>query len=88
MAGSLFAKRRDIYYASKVPRIVNILCHKALLSAYGSGELKVTQKIMRSAISDTKIIARSSNTFLVKLIAGFGILLGLGLLVWHYKGII
>jgi MSHA biogenesis protein MshM len=90
-ASSLFAKRAKdrLYHASKgVPRVVNILCHKALLVAYGRGELKITRKIMRSAISDTKITSRSNKAFIIILIIGLAILLDIGWLFYHYKGII
>jgi len=82
-AGSLFAKKaRDILYrASKgVPRIVNVLCHKALLVAYGRGELKITRKIMRYAIKDTKIKFGSNKALIITLIIGFSVLLSVVLL--------
>lgn len=37
-----------------VPRLVNILCHKALMLAYGEGVRCVTQKHMKAAIKDTE----------------------------------
>lgn len=54
--GSLFTnKARDILYKASegVPRVVNILCHKALLAAYGKGDQKVTKETMRLAIKDS-----------------------------------
>lgn len=43
-----------LYKASGgVPRLVNILCHKALLAAYGEGSPKVKIKHMQAAIKDT-----------------------------------
>jgi len=46
--------------ASKgVPRLVNILCHKALMSAYGKGSSLVQSKHMKMAIRDTASIKRS-----------------------------
>lgn len=59
--GTLFTHRarRMIYRASKgVPRIINILCHKALLVAYGRGESIVTHQIIRSAVKDTDAALR------------------------------
>lgn len=80
---SLFAKKaKDILYqASKgVPRVINILCHKALLVAYGQGEFIINKKIMRLAINDNKITANNNNV-IVTFIIGFSILLGaLGIL--------
>ena len=44
----------QIYKASGgVPRLVNILCHKALLSAFGDGSRKVRSKHIKAAIKDT-----------------------------------
>jgi len=43
--------------ASKgIPRLVNILCHKALMSAYGKGSKLVQSKHMAAAIRDTESI--------------------------------
>lgn len=43
-----------------VPRIVNILCHKALMVAYGQGAREVTRLHVRAAIADTD----ETSTFL------------------------
>jgi len=37
-----------------VPRLVNILCHKALMVAYGQGAKVVTKQHMKLAVSDTE----------------------------------
>lgn len=89
-AGLLFAKKaKDIlYHASKgVPRVVNILCHKALLVAYGCGEKKITRRIMRYAINDTKSQA-SNKTFMLWLAVGFVFSLAIILMFYHYEGIL
>ncbi len=39
-----------------IPRLVNILCHKALMVAYGQGSGVVTAQHMRAAIRDTESI--------------------------------
>lgn len=36
-----------------IPRLINILCHKALLAAYGYGETTITARAMLVAIKDT-----------------------------------
>jgi len=44
----------QLYAASAgVPRLINILCHKALMVAYGKGEPRVGRKHMRIAVRDT-----------------------------------
>lgn len=43
--------------ASKgIPRLVNILCHKALMSAFGEGEKVIQSRHMRAAIKDTESV--------------------------------
>lgn len=53
---------RVLYRASKgTPRLVNVLCHKALMLAYGEGKQRVTCKHIRLAAEDTEA-AYSSNS--------------------------
>jgi MSHA biogenesis protein MshM len=88
--GSLFSDRsRDILYRASqgVPRIVNILCHKALLAAYGRGEPSVTTKVMKIAIEDTDV-AYSSNTSLLLTISGLIILIIAVISFYVHEGII
>jgi MSHA biogenesis protein MshM len=41
--------------ASKgIPRLVNVLCHKILMLAYGQGHYKITLSHLKSAINDTE----------------------------------
>lgn len=50
-----------IFKASQgVPRLVNILCHKALMCAYGKGVQQVDRGHVRSAIKDTDGVAMPS----------------------------
>lgn len=37
-----------------IPRLVNILCHKVLLQAYGEGHKRVTPRHIHLAIADTE----------------------------------
>lgn len=39
-----------------VPRLVNILCHKMLMLAYGQGHYAMTTKLLNSAVTDTESI--------------------------------
>lgn len=46
-----------LYKASGgVPRLINILAHKALMSAYGKGSLRVELEHMRASIADTESV--------------------------------
>jgi len=88
--GSLFTKKaRDIlFHASDgVPRIVNILCHKALLAAYGRGETAVSRQVMKIAIQDTDVRQRS-NGFLIAIITTLVVIIGIVLFCYAQKGII
>jgi MSHA biogenesis protein MshM len=43
-----------LFQSSKgIPRVVNILCHKAMLVAYGRGEREITREHMLKAVEDT-----------------------------------
>lgn len=51
-----------LYQKSKgLPRIVNILCNKALMVAYGRGGFKVDVAAMRLSVEDTEYVNRSSS---------------------------
>ena len=63
-----------------IPRLVNILCHKMLMLAYGQGHYKMTMKLLKAAVQDTESIEKGSK---VNLLA-FSCLLGLGILWLAY----
>ena len=53
-----------LYQASRgIPRLVNILCHKALLVAYSQGKTSVDIKAMQQAISDTSEVSWWSKLY-------------------------
>lgn len=86
---SLFTKKakRILFRASQgIPRVVNILCHKALLAAYGRGQTRVTHKMMQLAIQDTEILTHK-NVLLAVLLT-LGLFVGLIFTFYLYKGII
>ena len=39
-----------------IPRLINILCHKALMAAYGSGHKTINRKHVRLAVKDTECV--------------------------------
>lgn len=62
--GSLFSKEAsDVLYqaSSGIPRVINILCHKALLVSFGKGDHRVSAAAMKQAIQDSGNIVESSN---------------------------
>ena len=74
--------------AAGVPRLINVLAHKALLAAYGEGARHVRAKHVRAAIADTESIetARSWRTRLLRMIGPVAALAAVGLsaLVWAH----
>lgn len=60
---ALFTKKaRNVLHRSSngIPRIVNILSHKAMLVAYGKGEMQIDHNIMKLAVNDTETTSISS----------------------------
>ncbi len=43
-----------------IPRMVNILCHKAMMAAYGQGEQRIELRHLKAAISDTDDARRNT----------------------------
>ena len=67
--GLLFnqAAKELLYKASNgVPRIINVLCHKALLAAYGMGVQKVDSCAMQHAITDSHELIATANPSILK----------------------
>ena len=80
--GALFTKRaRNMLYKTSrgVPRIINVLCHKSLLIAFGRGERVITHKMLKLAVQDTEVAAMPgrSRTWYLSWLIGVGLLLGL-----------
>jgi MSHA biogenesis protein MshM len=89
--GSIFTKKaKDMLYQSSqgVPRIVNILCHKALMIAFGRGEENVSHKSMRIAIRDTEVANISNKKYFIFIISSLFIFCTLMLFIYIYEGII
>lgn len=84
----LFSKSalRLLYRASGgVPRLVNILCHKTLMLAFGKGQRQITRHQALSAIRDTEGVRQLWPVWSLRLVS----LLGLGctgLLVSFFLG--
>lgn len=85
----LFSKRAldYIYRASDgIPRVVNILCHKALMVAFGKGERTLQVEHIKSAANDTEGVELPSFNFRPALIALGGIAMG-AVLVFYLGGL-
>lgn len=52
----------SLYTASRgVPRLINILCHKSLMAAFGKGQRTIEEEHMKAAIEDTDTGQRSKT---------------------------
>ncbi len=75
----LFSKRAlDFLFRTSdgIPRVINILCHKALMVAFGKGERTVQIDHVKSAADDTEGVNIPSMNYVPALLAGAGLLVG------------
>lgn len=75
-------------YSGGIPRLINIACDRALLTAFGDNRRKVTGSIASSAIRELKSRGGDTNRFLTRgrLLTGFIVLFCLVLIaVFLYK---
>ncbi|MCL5260542.1 MAG: AAA family ATPase [Gammaproteobacteria bacterium] len=80
---TLFSKKgvRMILKASRgVPRLVNILCHKALLLSYGHNKDKVNPAMVKMAIHDTESVEKTPRERTINLVETIGFICLLALL--------
>lgn len=81
---------RRLHHASHgVPRLVNILAHKALMAAFGEGERIVGAAQVRAAIADTESLDTPGHRWRTQLLryallAGATLLVSAGALVWGH----
>ncbi len=76
--GQLFTKRaRNLLYKASqgVPRIVNVLSHKAMLVAYGRGLRQIDHKAVQMAVKDTYALPTYSWRFYFKIVGMLLVLL-------------
>jgi MSHA biogenesis protein MshM len=64
-----------------VPRLVNVLCHKMLMLAYGQGHYKMTDTLLKAAVEDTESIEPVSKRSLF-IVLSFGILSAVSLVYY------
>lgn len=75
----LFSKRAlDFLYRTSdgIPRVINILCHKALMVAFGKGERTVQLDHVKNAADDTEGVSVPSMNYMPALLTGGGLLIG------------
>ena len=85
----LFAPRAIavLYRASGgIPRLLNILAHKAMMAAFGEGALRIEGKHVKMAIKDTESVAESVQRPFIKYAAAAAAtaLVSAGALLWAH----
>jgi len=71
---SLFTRRAceaTYRHSNGIPRLVNILCHKALICAYGEGKRKVTHKHVNIAALDIEYTKINPESWMTSIMSGF-----------------
>lgn len=84
--GRLFSdKAKNLLYKASggLPRLLNILCHKGLMVAYGNGEVVVSHQSIKKAIKDTEssIKTKHLSPYFIQIPT---LLLGVSCLIWLY----
>lgn len=76
-----------LFKASKgTPRIVNVLCHKALMLAYGEGLQKITPQHVKLSIQDTEAASQTKNMLLFSSVSVLVVILTVGLVYFAWAG--
>lgn len=86
--GMIFSGRakKNLFQASRgLPRLLNILCHKALLVSYGRGIHYVDGKSMKRAINDTESVNLPKNNKIWYLIIAANLTLAISLFYFVHR---
>lgn len=76
-----------LYKASKgTPRIVNVLCHKALMLAYGEGLQKITPSHVKLSIKDTEAANQPNKILLLSSIGVLVVMLTFSFAYFAWSG--
>jgi len=81
------AKALDVLYKASagIPRMINILCHKALMVAYGKGAQSVDVAFVKRAILDTEDVELQPWWQHKSLLAGALLLMAALLMTWQWQ---
>ncbi len=75
-------------YSRGIPRLINLIVHKAMLLCYGKGEKQITTAIMKQAIKDTEDAyeEKASNALRYKLITAVVLIISIvSAVYWAYQ---
>jgi MSHA biogenesis protein MshM len=87
--GELFDRKccSLLYKASKgTPRIVNVLCHKALMLAYGEGLQKITPSHVKLSIKDTEAANQPNKILLLSSVGVLVVMLTFSFAYFAWSG--
>jgi MSHA biogenesis protein MshM len=77
-----------LFKASKgTPRIVNVLCHKALMLAYGEGLQKISPSQVKLAIKDTEAATQTKNILLMSCISVLVVIMAFSFAYFNWSGL-
>lgn len=76
------AVRAIARYSGGVPRVINIICHKALIAAYGAGVEQVTLSHVKAAVKDGDTVMGVSSQCVPLRYLMLGVMMALGLLTF------
>ena len=77
-----------LFKASKgTPRIVNVLCHKALMLAYGEGLQKISPSQVKLAIKDTEAATQTKNILLMSCISVLVVIMASSFAYFNWSGL-
>ncbi len=68
--------------SSGIPRLINILSHKAMMVAFGKGDRTIDCKHILRAVQDTDGINAVPTTYVPRMVASVGVGVGAGLLIY------
>lgn len=63
------AKRALYKYSRGIPRLTNVMCHKAMMLAYGSGSYEIKRKQILAAAKDTDAVTMEQSSIVKWLVA-------------------
>ena len=82
---------RLLFHASGgIPRVINILCHKAMLASYGFGDYMVGHKSMSQAVMDSQeitdglLVSAKKKNSMVYILTGLAVFTVAGYYYWAY----
>jgi MSHA biogenesis protein MshM len=76
-----------LFKASKgTPRIVNVLCHKSLMLAYGEGMQKITSLHVKLSIKDTEAATQTNHALLKSSVSVLVVIMSFGLAYFTWLG--